>query len=195
MPPAQSYAEAHAQTPMVTLQLPYSLVARGVEPEFVPMAQSLGIGLTAWSPIGGGLLSGKYRRTAGGVSGSGRLTGGDGAGPDISDGDWKVIETLESVAAELDRSVAQVAINWVATQPAVASVVIGASSAGQLDANLAALDFEIPAGARRRLDEVSSRPTPGLYSMFTPQYQSWIVSPGLGIGDKPATYAAPVFNG
>jgi len=192
---AQSYAEAHAQTPMVTLQLPYSLVARGVEPEFVPMAQSLGIGLTAWSPIGGGLLSGKYRRTAGGVSGSGRLTGGDGAGPDISDGDWKVIETLESVAAELDRSVAQVAINWVATQPAVASVVIGASSAGQLDANLAALDFEIPAGARRRLDEVSSRPTPGLYSMFTPQYQSWIVSPGLGIGDKPATYAAPVFNG
>jgi aryl-alcohol dehydrogenase-like predicted oxidoreductase len=177
------------------VQLPYSLIARGIEPEFVPMAQTLGLGLTAWSPVGGGLLTGKYRRTGAGLSGAGRLTDG-GAGRPVSDHDWRVIEALGSVAADLGRSMVQVAINWVATQPAVASVVIGASSAGQLDGNLAALDFEIPAGARRRLDEASAALPPGsLYTMFTPQYQSRIVSPGLGIGDKPAGYAPSIFHG
>ena len=192
---AQSYAEAHALTPMVTVQLPYSLISRGIEPEFVPMAQSMGMGLTAWSPIGGGLLTGKYRRTGNGLTGAGRLGNPEAPGPKVTDRDWQVIEALESVAAGLGRSMAQVAVNWVATQPAVASVVIGASSPEQLDTNLAALDFEIPAEARRRLDAASAPPIGAPYSMFTPEYQSWIVSPGLGIGDKPAGYAPPVFNG
>jgi hypothetical protein len=74
-------------------------------------------------------------------------------------------------------------------------VVVGASSAEQLDSNLAALDFEIPADARRRLDEASAPQLASVYSMFTSEYQSWVVSPGLGIGDKPAGYAPPVFNG
>ncbi|MET8045697.1 aldo/keto reductase [Micromonospora sp. NPDC005215] len=192
---AQSYAEAHGLAPMINVQLPYSLVTRGIEAEFVSMAQSLGMGLTAWSPIGGGLLSGKYRRTGEGISGTGRLTNPDAAGREINPSDWKIIEALESVAADLGRSMAQVAINWVATQPAVASVIVGASSPEQLASNFGALDFEIPADARRRLDEASA-PDLGLpYGMFTPQYQSWVVSPGLGIGDKPAGYAPPVFNG
>ncbi|MEU8181386.1 aldo/keto reductase [Micromonospora sp. NPDC049047] len=192
---AQSYAEAHGLAPMINVQLPYSLVTRGIEAEFVSMAQSLGMGLTAWSPLGGGLLSGKYRRTGEGMSGTGRLTNPDAAGREINPGDWKVIEALEGVAADLGRSMAQVAINWVATQPAVASVIVGASSPAQLASNFGALDFEIPADARRRLDEASA-PDLGLpYGMFTPQYQSWVVSPGLGIGDKPAGYAPPVFNG
>ncbi|MEU8327412.1 aldo/keto reductase [Micromonospora sp. NPDC048839] len=192
---AQSYAEAHGLAPMINVQLPYSLVTRGIEAEFVSMAQNLGMGLTAWSPIGGGLLSGKYRRTGEGMSGTGRLTNPDAAGREINPSDWKVIEALESVAADLGRSMAQVAINWVATQPAVASVIVGASSPEQLASNVGALDFEIPADARRRLDEASA-PDLGLpYGMFTPQYQSWVVSPGLGIGDKPAGYAPPVFNG
>ncbi|MEW1588791.1 aldo/keto reductase [Micromonospora vinacea] len=192
---AQSYAEAHGLAPMINVQLPYSLVARGIEAEHVTMAQTLGMGLTAWSPIGGGLLSGKYRRTGEGMTGTGRLTNPDAPGRAISPSDWQVIEALEGVAAELGRSMAQVAINWVATQPAVGSVVIGASSPEQLASNVGALDFEIPADARRRLDEASAPTLPTLYSMFTPQYQSWVVSPGLGIGDKPAGYAPPVFNG
>ncbi|RKN21184.1 aldo/keto reductase [Micromonospora musae] len=193
---AQSYAEAHGLTPMINLQLPYSLIARGIEPEYLPMAQSLGMGLTAWSPIAGGLLSGKYRRTADGLAGTGRLDGGDSAnGRPVSDRDWRVIDALDGVATELGRSMAQVAINWVATQPAVGSVIIGASSPEQVDGNLAALDFEIPGELRARLEEASAEPLPGHYSMFTPQYQSWIVNPGLEIGDKPAGYAPPVFNG
>ncbi|GAB3932578.1 hypothetical protein GCM10027614_02020 [Micromonospora vulcania] len=158
------------------------------------MAQTLGMGITAWSPIGGGLLSGKYRREGDGMSGTGRLTTAGAGGREISPSDWQVIEALEGVAADLGRSMAQVAINWVVTQPAVGSVVIGASSPEQLDTNFGALDFEIPADARRRLDEASA-PKVGLpYAMFTPQYQSWVVSPGLGIGDKPAGYTPPVLN-
>jgi aryl-alcohol dehydrogenase-like predicted oxidoreductase len=192
---AQSYAEAHAMTPMVTVQLPYSLVNRSIEAEFVPMGQTLGLGLTAWSPLSGGVLTGKYRRSANGVTGEGRFGNPDVAGLQVGDHEWQVIETLQSVAADLDRSMAQVALNWAATQPGIASVVIGASRPEQLDSNLAALDFEIPADALRRLDEASAPRTGSPYSMFTPEYQSWIVNPGLGIGDKPAGYAPPVFNG
>ncbi|MFC6021791.1 aldo/keto reductase [Plantactinospora solaniradicis] len=192
---AQSLAEAHSGTPMISLQLPYSLIARGVEPEFVPMAQSLGLGLTAWSPIGGGLLTGKYRRTGDGLSGDGRLGAPGGYQRPIGEQEWRVIDALEGVAAELGRSMAQVAINWVASQPGVGSAIIGASSPEQLAGNMAALDFEIPAEARRRLDEASAVPLVGPYPMFTPEYQSWIVSPGLGIGDKPAGYAPPIWNG
>ncbi|MEU7750454.1 aldo/keto reductase [Micromonospora sp. NPDC049101] len=191
---AQSYAEAHGLTPMINLQLPYSLVSRGIEAEYVSMAQTVGMGLTAWSPIAGGLLSGKYRRTGDGLSGTGRLTNPDAAGREISPGDWQVVEALQDVAADLGRTMAQVAINWVATQPAVASVIIGASSAEQVRGNFEALEFEIPADARRRLEEASAPKLEAPYAMFTPQYQSWVVSPGLGIGDKPAGYAPPVFN-
>jgi diketogulonate reductase-like aldo/keto reductase len=114
----------------------------------------------------------------------------------VTDHDWKVIDALSSVAIEVGRSMAQVAINWVVTQPGVAAAVIGASSVEQLDGNLAALDFELPADARRRLDEAGAPQLAPPYAMFTPQYQSWIVSPGLGIGigDKPAGYAPPVLN-
>jgi len=192
---AQSYAEAHGLTPMITVQLPYSLVSRGIEAEFVPMAQSLGFGITAWSPVGGGLLTGKYRRNGKGLTGAGRLGNPDAPRPEITDRDWKVVEALESVAADLGRSMAQVAINWAVTQPAVATVIVGASSAVQLDSNLAALEFDIPDDARRRLDEAGAPQAGSPYSMFTAEYQSWIVSPGLGIGDKPAGYAPPVFNG
>ncbi|BBH67628.1 aldo/keto reductase [Actinoplanes sp. OR16] len=189
---AQTYAEAHALTPMVTVQLPYSLVNRAIEPEFAPMARSLGMGLTAWSPIGGGLLSGKYHST--GAAGAGRLSGADGSGPRISDHELGVIAALEKVAAGLGKPMAQVAINWVVNRPGVASAVVGASSAEQLRGNMAALDFDLPADAVSVLDEASAVPLAAPYSMFTPEYQSWIVSPGLVVGDKPASYAPPLLN-
>ena len=192
---AQSHAEAHSLSPMISLQLPYSLVARGIEAEYVPMAQSLGMGLTAWSPIGGGLLTGKYQRSADGMNGTGRLTNpGAGRAP-VTAREWRIIEELASVATDLGRPMAQVAINWVANRPGVASVILGASSAGQVESNVAALDFELPPESRRRLDEASATPPALPYAMFTAEYQSWIVSPGLGIGDKPAGYHQPVFNG
>jgi aryl-alcohol dehydrogenase-like predicted oxidoreductase len=191
---AQTYAEAHGLARPVTVQLPYSLVNRSIEAEFTAMAPALGIGLTAWSPIGGGLLSGKYRRDATGMTGEGRLTNPEAPGRGIPESSWRVIEALRKVADGLGRPMAQVAINWVATRPGVASVVVGASSPDQLGGNLGALDFDLPEDARRTLDEASRPELSPPYAMFTPEYQSWIVSPGLSIGDRPDSYAPPVVN-
>jgi aryl-alcohol dehydrogenase-like predicted oxidoreductase len=170
-------------------------VARDIEPEYVPMARTLGMGITGFGPLAGGLLTGKYRRSEKGVEGEGRLGNEAAMARPLSDHDWQVVAVLEEVAAELDRPMAQVAVNWAATQPGIAAVIVGASSVRQLESSLAALTFEIPADARRTLDEVSRVRPPLPHWMFTPEYQSYVVSPGLGIGDKPAGYAPPVWNG
>ncbi|GAA3689157.1 aldo/keto reductase [Nonomuraea antimicrobica] len=188
---AQTYAEAHSLEPVVNLQLPYSLISRAIELEHVPMGQSLGLGITAWSPLGGGFLTGKYRPTGQGVTGAGRLSG---SGQSWTEQEWRLLATVESVAGRLGVSAAQVALNWVATQPGIAAAIVGASSAEQLDVNLAALDFELPADLRAELDEASAVPPPSVYRMFTPDYQSWLVSPGVKVGDKPAGYAPVVRN-
>jgi aryl-alcohol dehydrogenase-like predicted oxidoreductase len=182
---AQSIAEAHSLTPMINLQLPYSLVQREIETEHVPMGQSLGLGVTAWSPLAGGFLTGKYRD-----GGAGRLSDAQ----TWTERDWQLLKPLEEVAGKLGVTMAQVAINWVATQPGIASAIVGASSAEQLDKSMAALDFEIPAELRAVLDEASAVPPASVYRMFTAQYQNWIVTPDTKVGDKPEGYAPAVRN-
>ncbi|WP_372664450.1 aldo/keto reductase [Amycolatopsis kentuckyensis] len=184
---AQSIAEAQSLTPMINLQLPYSLVQRQIETEHVPMGQELGLGVTAWSPLAGGFLTGKYRD-----GGSGRFSDPDAQ--TWTDRDWQLLKPLEEVAGKLGVTMAQVAINWVATQPGIASAIVGASSAGQLEASMAALDFAIPAELRKVLDEASAVPPASVYRMFTAQYQNWIVTPETKVGDKPAGYAPAVRN-
>ncbi|WP_425955588.1 aldo/keto reductase [Xylanimonas sp. McL0601] len=191
---AQSYAEAHGLTPFVTVQLPYSLADRGIEAEYVPMAQTLGMGLAAWSPLAGGLLTGKYRRTADGVAGEGRIGNPDAPGRPVNEHDWAVIDALRDVAAEVRRPMAQVALAWSLAQPAVTSLIVGASSVTQLDSSLAALDLQLPNDALLRLDQASAPGHRAAYGMFTPEYQSWVVSPGLAIGDRPAGFQPPVRN-
>ncbi|WP_439382918.1 aldo/keto reductase [Amycolatopsis lexingtonensis] len=183
---AQTYAEAHSLAPMINLQLPYSLVQREIETEHVPMGRQLGLGITAWSPLAGGFLTGKYRD-----GGSGRFSDTD---TPWTERDWQLLKPLEEAASQLGVTMAQVAINWVATQPGIASAIVGASSAEQLGKSMAALDFEIPAEQRKLLDEASAAAPASVYRMFTPEYQNWIVSPGLKVGDKPADYAPAVRN-
>jgi aryl-alcohol dehydrogenase-like predicted oxidoreductase len=192
---AQTLADTHGLPPLVSLQLPYSLVERTIETEHVPMGQNLGLGITAWSPLGGGFLTGKYRRDdVRGVAGDGRLTG-DGAPPRTwSDRHWELLKAVEEVADKLGATMAEVAVNWVATQPGVASAIVGASSPEQLRTSLGALDVELPAELRTRLDEASAVPPESVYRMFTPEYQSWIVTPDAKVGDKPAGYQPPVLN-
>ncbi|MGW5718364.1 aldo/keto reductase [Amycolatopsis sp. NPDC003865] len=184
---AQSVAEANSFGPMINLQLPYSLVQRQIETEHVPMGQELGLGVTAWSPLAGGFLTGKYRD-----GGPGRF-----ADPDAqtwTDHDWQLLKPLEEVAGKLGVTMAQVAINWVATQPGIAAAIVGASSATQLEKSMAALDFEIPPELRAVLDEASAVPPASVYRMFTAQYQNWIVTPDTKVGDKPAGYAPAIRN-
>ncbi|WP_181774886.1 aldo/keto reductase [Amycolatopsis pittospori] len=191
---AQTLAEAHGSTPVVNLQLPYSLVEREIETEHVPMGQSLGLGVTAWSPLAGGFLTGKYSQSGQAPSGEGRLGDPGNPGRSWTERDWNLLKPLKEVAGELGVTMAQVAINWVATQPGVASAIVGASSAGQLGASMAALDFELPPDLRAILDEASAVPPESVYRMFTPAYQNWVISPGVKVGDKPEGYASSVRN-
>lgn len=191
---AQTYAEAHALTPLVNMQLEYSLAERNIELEYVPLAQNLGMGITAWSPLAMGMLSGKYKPSQQGGEGDGRLakvTAAPGF-ERFTERNWKIVAELEKVAKEAGQSMATVALNWVANQPGIASVIIGATKLEQLDANLAALSFDLPAELRARLDAVSATDKPFPYYMFADIQQTRIHG-GVAVGDKPQGYAPPVF--
>lgn len=187
---AQAVAEFRGYEPVSTLQLEYSLVERNIEHEFVPFGTHHGAGIMVWSPLGSGLLSGKYR---GGDANkvSGRLEtvrGTTNPGFQKFNGrNWAIVAELEKVSAELGRSMAQVALNWVTTQPGVASTIIGATRVEQLQDNLGALDFEIPTELRAKLDRVSLPATPFPYSFFGSEIQGGITG-GATVGDKPAGY-------
>ena len=192
---AQTLADTQSLTPMVNLQLPYSLVERTIETEHVTVGQELGLGITAWSPLGSGFLTGKYRRDdVQGVTGDGRLTGDGAPVRSWSDRHWDLLKTVESVADKLGVTMAQVAINWVATQPGIASAIVGASRPEQLQSSIKALDFELPTELRTALDEASAVPPESVYRMFTPEYQGWLVNAGAKVADKPAGHRPPVLN-
>lgn len=191
---AQTYARADNLTPLINLQLPYSLIERTIETEHVPMGQSLGLGITAWSPLGQGFLSGKYRAEDRGVGGDGRLGVTGAAALGLTDRSWQLLGPLADVADRLGVTMAQVAINWVATQPGIAAAIAGASSANQLAATMAALDFEIPEELRMTLDQAGAVPAESVYKMFTAGYQQQIISPGVRVADKPVGYRHSVRN-
>lgn len=189
---AQTLAEWRGYEPLSTLQLEYSLVERNIEREFVSLGRELGMGIMVWSPLASGLLSGKYRPSEGGYTGEGRLETVKGisnpAFQKINDRNWKIVAELEQVAQETGHSMAQIAVNWVANRPGIASVIVGATKLSQLEDNLKALDFQIPSELSDRLEQVS-RPDPQLpYSFFGSEIQGMIHG-GVGVGLKPAGYA------
>jgi aryl-alcohol dehydrogenase-like predicted oxidoreductase len=152
------------------------------------------MGITAWSPLAMGLLSGKYRPSEGGGEGEGRLakvTAAPGF-ERFTERNWRIVAALEQVAKQAGPSMAKVALNWVTTQPGVASVIVGATKLEQLDANLSALDFELPAELRAQLDAASTPERPFPYYMFADAQQTRLHG-GVAVGDKPAGYAPPVW--
>jgi len=189
---AQTIAEWRGFERVAALQLEYSLVERSIEREFVPAALELGMGICPWSPLGGGFLSGKYAR-AGGVdgSGAGRLQQTKGSGNPVfvkfTERNWRILEVLREVAREVERSPAQVAVNFITHRPGVSSTILGATSLGQLDDTLAALSFTLPPTAAARLEE-ASRPEPGFpYVFFTAALRSGVTG-GTTIRAEPPWY-------
>jgi aryl-alcohol dehydrogenase-like predicted oxidoreductase len=139
----------------IAIQVEYSLVARDVEAEHIPAARDGGMGVMPWSPLAGGFLTGKYRRED--TSGSGRLSGPNPFGNSkFVDRNWDVLEVLKSVAAELDRPVAQVALAWVMARPGVSATIIGASKLAQLANNIDAAEIKLRDEQMTRLNEVSA---------------------------------------
>jgi len=143
----------------VTLQPQYSLIVREIEWEIVPAALDLGLGLLPWSPLGGGWLSGKYRRDQR-PSGDTRLGEDPGRGMEAydrrgSDRTWRVIDAVAQVADSRGLSMAEVALAWVNNRPPVASTIIGARTTEQLETNLRAAGLELSAEENAVLDQAS----------------------------------------
>ncbi|WP_030485355.1 aldo/keto reductase [Nocardioides aequoreus] len=144
----------------VTLQPQYSLIAREIEWEVVPAALDAGLGLLPWSPLGGGWLSGKYRRQQR-PTGATRLGEDPGRGMEAwerrgTERTWRIVEATERVAEERGLSMAQVALAWVRTRPSVTSVILGARTTEQLRDNLGAAEVDLGAEELALLDEASA---------------------------------------
>lgn len=164
---AQTLAEKEARARFCALQYEYSLVERSIEREFVPAAIELGMGICPWSPLGGGVLTGKYRREAGDAahaSDSAESTRlevmKDSPNPAFAKRNERTLalgDEVVSIARELGASPAQVAIAWVTRRPGVVSTLVGASRMDQLEDNLRALELELPLEISERL-ELASRP-------------------------------------
>ena len=139
-----------------SLQAYYTVAGRDLERELVPMMQSEGVGLLVWSPLAGGLLSGKFSRQGSTEAGS-RRTSFDFP-PVQMDRAWDVIDVMAPLAAAKGVSVAQIAIAWLLHQPVVTSVIIGAKRLAQLDDNLAAVDVRLSVDELAAIDRVSALP-------------------------------------
>ena len=155
----QAIAELRGWSQFCALQISYSLIERTVERELIPMAHEMGLGVCPWSPLGGGVLTGKYRQED--------LTGSDGVlsrksinmmTGRLNESTLAVAAVVSAVAAELGCSAAQVALAWTLGNPAVTSPVLGARTPAQLEDNLGALDVVLDAGQLARLDAASAVP-------------------------------------
>jgi aryl-alcohol dehydrogenase-like predicted oxidoreductase len=142
----------------VSEQIYYSLQARDAEYELIPAAVDQGLGVLVWSPLAGGLMSGKYRRGQEAPAGSRQLT--DWNEPPVYDQEtlYDTVEVLVAIGAEHGVSAAQVALAYLLGKPAVTSLIVGARTTAQLMDNLAAADLVLTADERDRLDKVSAPP-------------------------------------
>ena len=160
-------AKAFGWSAPVTLQPQYSLLVREIESEIVPASLDAGIGLLPWSPLGGGWLSGKYKRNVP-PTGATRLGENPERGMEAWQArnddprTWDVIGTVEKIAADHGVSASQVALAWLADRPAVTSVILGARTTEQLGDNLAAADLELSPEETDRLTQ-ASQPRVGVY--------------------------------
>ncbi|WP_076069428.1 aldo/keto reductase [Sphingomonas montana] len=182
----------------IGLQYFYSLVERGIESEHVPLALSAGMGIMPWSPLAYGLLTGKYDRATveagpqrrGGVPNQGvtdgatrpaddkRLDGDNPFGDTLfTDRNWRILEVLRQVAADLGETPARVALAWVVGRPGVAATLMGVSRAEQVGDNAAALALILPEEQRATLDAVSADQA-FLYQLFKPEMRNQIIFGG-----------------
>ncbi|BDY33074.1 aldo/keto reductase [Mycolicibacterium mageritense] len=148
---AQTMAVLRGWTPLIALQVEYSLLARTVEGELAPLALDQGMALVPWSPLKNGFLSGKYRRGAD-VADSARAAYVGGP----SDDEYAVIEVVADIADELQTSSAAVSLAWLRARTGTVVPIIGARRLAHLESNLAGLDIELQAQQLKRLDEVSA---------------------------------------
>ena len=148
---AQMLARQHGATPVTAIQVSYSLVERTVEGDLIPMAREFGLGVTPWSPLAGGVLSGKYTRE------NAKTTAdrGERVTSALTERNYAIIDEVIRIARELNTSPSAVALAWVQTRPGVTSTIIGARRIDQFEQNLAALDLTLDGAHVDALNRVS----------------------------------------
>jgi aryl-alcohol dehydrogenase-like predicted oxidoreductase len=161
---ALGHAEARGLARFQSAQVYYSIAGRDIEREIVPLAQSEGIAILPWSPLAGGLLSGKFDASKKGPEGARRVA--FDFPPVDRDRLPVVLDALRAVAAESNASVASVALGWQLTRPFVTSVIIGAKNRDQLLDNLRSTELRLAPEQVKRLDEASALPN---------EYPGWMM--------------------
>jgi aryl-alcohol dehydrogenase-like predicted oxidoreductase len=160
-----------------TLQAYYSIAGRDLEREIVPLLESEKVGLLVWSPLAGGLLSGKFNRTAQKAADS-RRTEYDFPLVD-KERAWNILDVMAPIAKAHGCSPARVSLAWLMAKPVVTSVIIGAKRLDQLQDNLAAIELTLTRDELRQLDEVST---------LAPEYPGWVLpfqgADRLGLVDR-----------
>jgi aryl-alcohol dehydrogenase-like predicted oxidoreductase len=164
---ANTLAEWHAWTPFAGIQVPYSLLQRDIERELLPMAETLGMTVAAWSPLAGGILSGKFTRPHEPEPGT-RI---DPAS--ISELQRNVATTLHSVADDVGATPSQVAIAWTRKRSPAIHPIIGARRLSQLLDNLGATDVDLPDAAAARLDAAAGFDL-GFPAAFIRETSPWV---------------------
>ena len=179
MTKALGVSDRHGYQRFVSQQIYYSLQSRDAEYELIPSAIDQGVGVLVWSPLAGGLLSGKYRRGQSGPEGSRQLT--DWNEPPVRDEEqlYDIVDALVEIATGHGVSAAQVALAWALGRPGVTSLVVGARTEEQLTDNLAAAELRFADDERKRLDELSAPPL--LYPFW---HQAKTAADRLGAGDR-----------
>jgi aryl-alcohol dehydrogenase-like predicted oxidoreductase len=165
------------RVPFVSQQIHYTLQAREAEYELIPIAVDQKLGVLVWSPIAGGLLSGKHRRNKQ-AEGSRQMAGW--AEPPIHNEDalWAIVDELVAIAEARGVSAAQIALAWLLGRPAVTSLIIGGRNEAQFRDNLKSVDINLTADERARLDKVSLPPL-----VYPYWHQSWTAKDRLGPAD------------
>lgn len=158
---ALGLSDAHGWIRFTAAQYQYSLVERGIEPEIADLCREEGLGLVPWGPLGGGFLSGKYRR--GTKPESGRLAVMPDQAEEAWDRrarepNWQILGVMDDIAANYPLSHPQIALAWLLAQPGVDSVIIGARTPEQLEENLDAVGNPLPQEELERLTEISAPP-------------------------------------
>lgn len=161
---AIDYSRFNNLAKFVSLQAYYTIAGRDIEREIIPMLNDQNVGLMVWSPLAGGLLSGKFKRNESGQEGL-RRTSFDFP-PVNKDKAFDILDVLESMAVEKNVSVAQLALAWLLHQKSVTTVIIGAKSIVQLEDNLKSSDVKFDSIELEKLNLVSS---------LTPEYPGWMI--------------------
>lgn len=154
---AQMTASLRGWAPFIGVQTEYSLLERTVEAELVPMAADMGLGVVTWSPLRGGLLSGKYNRANNGVVEDSRMQKTGMQAP-LKEHELAIIDKLSEVAQAHDTTVASVALAWVMSRPGVSSVILGVRNGAQLEGNFKALSVTLSAADVAALNALTEPP-------------------------------------